>query len=150
MGLLDRVKGTPLNAGRLVLSPTRTYAPLLVPILRERAFDIHGMVHCSGGGQSKTLNFLGPHRVVKNNLFPVPPLFQMIAQCSGSSDEELYRVFNMGHRMEVYLSENEAPSFMEKAESMGIEARCIGYVEHAEAPEVLLTTASGNQVIYRK
>jgi len=150
MGLLDRVENTTLNAGRLVLSPTRTYAPLLVPILRERAFDIHGMVHCSGGGQSKTLNFLGPQRVVKNNLFPVPPLFQMIAQCSGSSDEELYRVFNMGHRMEVYLSEDEAPSFIERAESMGIEARCIGYVEDAEAPEVVLTTASGNQVIYRK
>jgi len=150
MGLLDQVEGTTLNAGRLVLSPTRTYAPLLVPILREHAFDIHGMVHCSGGGQSKTLNFLGSQRVVKNNMFPVPPLFQMIAQCSGSSDEELYRVFNMGHRMEVYLSEDEAPSFIERAESMGIEARCIGYVEDAEAPEVLLTTASGNQVIYRK
>lgn len=150
MGLLDPVEGTTLNAGRLVLSPTRTYAPLLVPILRERAFDIHGLVHCSGGGQSKVLNFLGPVRVVKNNLFPVPPLFKLIAQFSGSSDEELYRVFNMGHRMEVFLAEAEAAPFMARAESLGIEARCIGYVEDAKEPEVVLTTESGNVVVYKK
>jgi len=150
MGLLDPVEGTNLNAGQLVLSPTRTYAPLLLPVLRERAFDIHGLVHCSGGGQSKVLNFLGQHRVVKDNLFPVPPLFRMIARLSGSSDEELYRVFNMGHRMEVYLPENEADSFMDRAESLGIEARRIGFVEDAARAEVVLTTEGGRQIVYRK
>ena len=150
MGLLDPVEGTNLNAGQLVLSPTRTYAPLLLPVLRERAFDIHGLVHCSGGGQSKVLNFLDRHRVVKDKLFPVPPLFRMIARFSGSSDEELYRVFNMGHRMEVYLPEKEADSFMDRAESLGIEARRIGFVEDAARAEVVLTTEGGRQIVYRK
>jgi phosphoribosylformylglycinamidine cyclo-ligase len=150
MGLLDPVEGASLNAGQLVLSPTRTYAPLLVPVLRERAFDIHGLVHCSGGGQSKVLNFLDRHRVVKDNLFPVPPLFRMIARLSGSSDEELYRVFNMGHRMEVYLSEHEAGSFIDRAGSLGIEARRIGFVEEAARAEVVLTTEGRRQIVYRK
>ncbi|MBM3918281.1 MAG: phosphoribosylformylglycinamidine cyclo-ligase [Sphingomonadales bacterium] len=150
MSLQDPVEGTTLNAGQLVLSPTRTYAPLLVPVLRERLIDIHGMVHCSGGGQSKALKFLGNHRVVKDNLFPVPPLFQMISRLSGSSEEELYRVFNMGHRMEVYLPQGEAGEFINRAEALGIEARRIGYVEDSRAPEVVLTTETGQQVVYRK
>jgi len=149
MGLLDPVEGTPLNAGKLVLSPTRTYAPLLIPILRGQLLDIHGMVHCSGGGQSKALNFIGNHRVVKDQLLPVPPLFRLIAQQSGSSEAELYRVFNMGHRMEVYLPEGEADRLIERAAALGIVAQRIGYVEEAPAPEVVIKTATGAEIVYR-
>ena len=149
MGLLDPVEGTPLNAGKLVLSPTRTYAPLLIPILRGQLLDIHGMVHCSGGGQSKALNFIGNHRVVKDQLLPVPPLFRLIAQQSGSSKAELYRVFNMGHRMEVYLPEGEADRLIERAAALGIVAQRIGYVEEAPAPEVVIKTATGAEIVYR-
>lgn len=149
MGLLDPVEGTPLNAGKLVLSPTRTYAPLLIPILRGQLLDIHGMVHCSGGGQSKALNFIGNHRVVKDQLLPVPPLFRLIAQQSGSSEAELYRVFNMGHRMEVYLPEGEAVGLIERAAALGIAAQRIGYVEEAPAPEVVIKTATGAEIVYR-
>jgi phosphoribosylformylglycinamidine cyclo-ligase len=149
MGLLDPVEGTPLNAGKLVLSPTRTYAPLLIPILRGQLLDVHGMVHCSGGGQSKALNFIGNHRVVKDQLLPVPPLFRLIAQQSGSSEAELYRVFNMGHRMEVYLPEGEADRLIERAAALGIVAQRIGYVEEAPAPEVVIKTATGAEIVYR-
>jgi phosphoribosylformylglycinamidine cyclo-ligase len=107
------------------------------------------MVHCSGGGQSKALNFIGNHRVVKDQLLPVPPLFRLIAQQSGSSEAELYRVFNMGHRMEVYLPEGEADRLIERAAALGIVAQRIGYVEEAPAPEVVIKTATGAEIVYR-
>lgn len=135
--LTDPVEGTPLDAGKLVLSPTRTYAPVIKRILDEMRPRIHGMVHCSGGAQTKVMHFVENKHVVKDNLFPVPPLFDLIRRESGTDWAEMYKVFNMGHRMEIYLSPGDAPRVMEIAASMGIESRIVGHVD--EAPENLLT-----------
>ena len=131
--LTDPVEGTGLDAGRLVLSPTRTYAPVIARILRDMRHDIHGMIHCSGGAQTKILHFVGDGiHVVKDNLFPIPPLFKMIHDESGTDWKEMYKVFNMGHRMEIYLPEEYAGRIIEISESMGIPARIVGRVEHGE------------------
>ncbi|MDE7471531.1 MAG: phosphoribosylformylglycinamidine cyclo-ligase, partial [Paramuribaculum sp.] len=135
--LTDPVEGTPLDAGKLVLSPTRTYAPVIKRILDEMRPKIHGMVHCSGGAQTKVMHFVENKHVIKDNLFPVPPLFDLIRRESGTEWAEMYKVFNMGHRMEIYLSPEDAPRVMEIAASMGIESRIVGHVD--EAPENLLT-----------
>jgi len=126
--LTDQVEGIPLNMGKLVLSPTRTYAPLFIPILKSLKDEIHGIVHCSGGAQTKILHFLKRHRVVKDNLFPIPPLFKIIQEESQTDWREMYKVFNMGHRMEIYLPESHAESVFSIAGDFHIDAKIIGRV----------------------
>ena len=144
-GLLDAVEGVPLNAGQLVLSPTRTYAPLIQAILPKWRSRIHGMVHCSGGAQTKVLHFIGNVHVIKDNLFPTPPLFRMIQEASGTDWREMYTVFNMGHRMEIYTDEEAAAAILAEAESMGVDARIIGRCVESNAPRV---TVSGEHGVF--
>ena len=128
--LTDSVEGSPLNAGKLVLSPTRTYAPVVRKLLDLMRHAIHGMVHCTGGAQTKVLHFVGDDcRVVKDNMFPVPPLFKTIQQESGTDWQEMYKVFNMGHRMEIYVSPEDAVRVIEVAKSYDIDARVVGHIE---------------------
>lgn len=142
--LTDKVEGTPLDAGKLVLSPTRTYAPILKPVLEQLGANIHGLVHCSGGAQTKVLHFVDGVRVIKDNLLPVPPLFQLIQESSGTAFKEMYQVFNMGHRMEVYLPEAYAAEVIAISQSFGVEAQVIGRVEAAPETEVQLETPYGS------
>jgi phosphoribosylformylglycinamidine cyclo-ligase len=142
--LLEEIEGAPLNAGKLVLSPTRTYAPVIKKMLENHKNDIHGMVHCSGGAQTKVLHFIDNLHVIKDNLFPVPPLFNMIQKESGTSWEEMYKVFNMGHRMELYVNEDIAKSLIEISESFGIEAKIIGRVESLDCKKVTIKGEKGN------
>ncbi len=126
----DKVEGAPVMAGELVLSPTRTYAPVIKQLLTEMRPKVHGMVHCTGGAQTKVLHFVGDNcRVVKDNLFPIPPLFRIIKEESGTDWQEMYKVFNMGHRMEIYVSPEDAQQVMKVAEGFNIEARIIGHIE---------------------
>ena len=128
--LTDAVEGTPLDAGSLVLSPTRTYAPVVKKLLDELRPKIHGMVHCTGGAQTKVLHFVGENcRVIKDNMFPIPPLFRIIQKESGTDWEEMYKVFNMGHRLEVYVTPADAVRVMEISKSFGIEAQVVGHIE---------------------
>lgn len=130
--LTDAVEGSPLDAGKLVLSPTRTYAPVVTRILKEMRPHIHGMIHCSGGAQTKILHFLDDGmKVVKDNLFPLPPLFRLIQQESQTDWKEMYQVFNMGHRFEIYLPEEYARSIIEISRSFNIDAQIVGRVEAA-------------------
>ena len=129
MKLTDPVKGTGLDAGRLVLSPTRTYAPVISEVLDRFRSKIHGMIHCTGGGQTKVMNFIRDIHVVKNELFDIPPLFRMIQNQSGTSWKEMYEVFNMGHRMELYIPETLAQKVIEIAASYQVDAKVIGYCE---------------------
>ena len=145
-GLTDDVKDSPLNAGKLVLSPTRTYAPVLMPFLAEHRAQVAGMVHCSGGAQTKVLHFLRPGlHVVKDNMMDIPVLFQTIQQESGTSWEEMYKVFNMGHRMEVYTDERTAQALIDLSRSFGIEAQIVGRVERSDesAPKVTIQGPHG-------
>jgi len=132
--LNDPVADTPLDAGKLVLSPTRTYAPVMREVLRELAPVIGGIIHCSGGGQTKILHFLKEGLVVKDQLLPIPPLFNLIQQESGTTWKEMFRVFNMGHRMELYLPEAYANQVISIAQSFGVDAGIIGRVEPSEKP----------------
>ena len=126
----------PVNAGQLVLSPTRTYAPVVKRLLNELRPEIHGMVHCTGGAQTKVLHFVGDDcRVVKDNMFPVPPLFQMIHDCSATDWHEMYQVFNMGHRMEIYVRPEVADKVIAVSKSFNIDAQIVGHVE--EGPKSL-------------
>ena len=130
MRLTDRLEGCPLDAGKLVLSPTRTYAPVIARVLKEvPRTAIHGMVHCSGGGQTKILHFIDNLHIIKDNLFDVPPLFRLIAEQSGTDPREMYKVFNMGHRMELYTDEATAGTIIAISRSFGIEAQIVGRVE---------------------
>jgi phosphoribosylformylglycinamidine cyclo-ligase len=129
--LEDAVEGSPINAGKLVLSPTRTYAPVIKALLAKMREKVHGMVHCSGGAQTKVLHFVTDKHVIKDNMFAVPPLFAMIAKESGTDWKEMYKVFNMGHRMEIYLAPEDAQAVIDLSESMGIEAKIIGRVEES-------------------
>ncbi len=142
-GLTDPVEGAPLDAGRLVLSPTRTYAPVVKAVLSELRPSIHGMVHCSGGAQTKILNFVEGKHVIKDNLFDVPPLFDLIRRESGTDPREMYKVFNMGHRLEMYCVPSAARQIIEIAAGFGIEAKVIGHVEEATAKKLTLATPSG-------
>jgi len=146
--LTDRIEGMPVDIGKLVLSPTRTYAPVVKTILEEMRNSIHGMVHCSGGAQTKILNFIDRLRVVKDNLFPVPPLFGMIQEQSGTSWEEMYKVFNMGHRFEIYVDESMADRIVDISKSYGIDARQVGYVEDNDKKELILKSENGSFVYY--
>lgn len=142
--LTDKVEDSPLDAGKLVLSPTRTYAPVVKKLLDEMRADIHGMIHCSGGAQTKIMNFVGDHiRVVKDNMFPVPPLFKTIQQQSGTDYAEMYKVFNMGHRLEVILPAQLAEKVIAISNSFGIEAKIVGRVEQAEKKELIIKSEFG-------
>lgn len=141
--LTDPVDGTELDAGRLVLSPTRTYAPVIKAILDRMRPQIHGMVHCSGGAQTKVMHFVENKHVIKDNLFPIPPLFKLIQQQSGTDWAEMYKVFNMGHRMEIYVSPENAEEIMRISESFGIEARIVGRVEDAPANRLTIVSENG-------
>lgn len=147
MGLTDEVPGSPLDAGRLVLSPTRTYAPVVKVMLDKMRDKIHGMIHCSGGAQTKILHFLPKGlRVVKDNLFPTPILFRMIQQQSDADWKEMYKVFNMGHRLEVYVNAEDAQRIIEISESFNIPARIVGRVEAVDGntePSVTIISEHG-------
>lgn len=147
--LTDRIEGVPVDAGKMVLSPTRTYAPVMMSAFAELGNDIHGIIHCSGGGQTKILHFLDRYKVIKDNLFETPILFQQIQKHSGTSWKEMYQVFNMGHRMEVYLPENKAQTLISVAESFGVEAKIIGRVEDAETASLEINH-NGEQQTYEK
>lgn len=146
-GLTDSVSGSPLDAGHLVLSPTRTYAPVVKELLSTHRSAVHGMVHCSGGGQTKVLHFVEGVHVVKDQLFPVPVLFETIQKESGTPWNEMYQVFNMGHRMEIYLAPEDAPAAIAAAQKFGIAAQIVGRVEEAPAgakASLELRTPHGN------
>ena len=133
MHLGDKVEGTPLNAGQLVLSPTRTYAPVVKKLLDTMRPKIHGMVHCTGGAQTKVLNFVGENcKVIKDNMFPVPPLFKLIHDESGTDWREMYMVFNMGHRLEVYVSPEDAQTVIDTANGFNIDAQVVGRIEEGK------------------
>ncbi len=142
----DTLPEVPVDVGRLVLSPTRTYAPVMIPLLRELRDKIHGLVHCSGGAQTKVLHFIDRMHVIKDNLFPIPPLFEMIYEQSATTWPEMYKVFNMGHRMEIYLEPAFADRVVSIAKEFGVEARIIGRVESAPEKKVTLRTPQGEFV----
>ena len=145
-GLTDKVEGSPLDAGKLVLSPTRTYAPVIKAVLDRLRPSIHGMIHCSGGAQTKVMNFVSGKHVIKDDFFPIPPLFELIRRESETDPRELYKVFNMGHRFEIYLPAEHAPEVIEISKSFGIAAKVIGRVEEAETNRLTLVTPLGTFV----
>lgn len=132
-----------VNAGKLVLSPTRTYAPVIRKVLDKMRPAIHGMVHCSGGGQTKVMHFIDDLHVIKDNLFPLPPLFELIQKSSGTPWEEMYRVFNMGHRMELYVDEADAAAIIGTASSFNLDARIVGRCESARGRHLTIRSAYG-------
>lgn len=142
--LTDSVEGSPLNAGKLVLSPTRTYAPIVKKILTELPGKVHGMVHCSGGAQTKVLHFVKGLKIIKDNLFEIPPLFRLIQEESGTDWKEMYQVFNMGHRYEVYLPQEYAQEVIDISKSFHVDAQIVGRVEAAEQKEVLIQSPEGS------
>ncbi len=143
-GLTDAVPGVPVDAGKLVLSPTRTYAPVVKAVLDKLGVKaIHGMIHCSGGAQTKILNFVGDVHVIKDDLFSVPPLFELIRVNSGADPAELYKVFNMGHRFEFYCSPESAEEIINIAAGYGVEAKIVGRVEAADKKQLTLVTPYG-------
>ncbi len=141
--LLDTVDGTDLTAGKLVLSPTRTYAPVIRRLLQEMRGEIHGMVHCTGGAQTKVMHFVENKHVIKDNMFPLPPLFKLIQEQSDTDWAEMYKVFNMGHRMEVYLPSDKAGMVIDIAREFNIDARIIGRVEDAPASSLTIRSEFG-------
>ena len=132
-----------LNAGKLVLSPTRTYAPIIKKILDQHRDDIHGMVHCSGGAQTKVLHFVENVHVIKDNLFPIPPLFEMIQKESGTDWKEMYKVFNMGHRMEIYVAPEVAEEIIAISKSFNVDAQIVGRVEANQGKKLTITSPYG-------
>jgi phosphoribosylformylglycinamidine cyclo-ligase len=142
--LTDKVEDSPLDAGKLVLSPTRTYAPVVKRLLDEMRSDIHGMIHCSGGAQTKIMNFVGDNiRIVKDNMFPVPPLFKTIQQQSGTDYAEMYKVFNMGHRLEVVLPPALADKVIAISKDFNIEAQIVGRIESSDKKELIIKSEFG-------
>jgi phosphoribosylformylglycinamidine cyclo-ligase len=141
--LTDKIDGTPLDAAKLVLSPTRTYAPIIKKILDKHRHDIHGMVHCSGGAQTKILHFIDDLHVIKDNMFDVPPLFKLIQKESGTSWQEMYKVFNMGHRMEIYVSKELANDIIEISQSFNVDAKIIGRVERSSEKKLTIKSNFG-------
>jgi phosphoribosylformylglycinamidine cyclo-ligase len=146
MNLTDPTDVEGVNAGKMVLSPTRTYAPVIKKILEKYRGEIHGMVHCSGGAQTKVMNFVDGLHVVKDNLFEIPPLFKMIKEQSGTSWREMYKVFNMGHRMELYVPEKVAGRLIEISESFGVGAKIVGRCENAPEPKLTIISEAGEFV----
>jgi len=142
--LTETLEGVPIDIGKLVLSPTRTYAPIIQKIFSEMGSNsIHGMVHCSGGAQTKILHFVDNLHIVKDNLFPVPPLFDMIQKESGTSGREMYQVFNMGHRMELYVSPDKAEEIIAISKSFNVDAQVVGHVASAPIKKLTLKTPYG-------
>ncbi|WP_395047776.1 AIR synthase related protein [Flavobacterium sp.] len=142
--LTDKVENSPIDAGKLVLSPTRTYAPIIKKILENYTpNEIHGMVHCSGGAQTKILHFIDNLHVIKDNLFPVPPLFKLIQEQSKTDWKEMYQVFNCGHRMEIYVPENIANNIIEISKSFGVDAQIVGRVEANENKKLTIQSEYG-------
>ncbi|WP_340153667.1 AIR synthase related protein [uncultured Marivirga sp.] len=144
--LTDSVEGVELDAGKLVLSPTRTYAPVIKKILEELPDKVAGMVHCSGGAQTKVLHFVEGLHIIKDNLFPTPPLFKMIQEESKTDWKEMYKVFNMGHRMELYVDEADAQAIIDISNSFNIEAQIIGRVESSAQKQVTVKSEHGEFV----
>ena len=141
--LSDPTEVPEMNIGKYLLSPTRTYAPVIAAMLSAHRQDLHGMIHCSGGGQTKILHFLGNQHVVKDNLFPIPPLFRIIQEQSATPWKEMYRVFNMGHRFELYVPDEVAAELIRIAASFDLEARIIGRVEPSAGPSLTIRTVNG-------
>ena len=140
----DRIKNSPLNAGKLVLSPTRTYAPLIKKIFEEiERKKINGIIHCSGGAQTKILHFIDKLHIIKDNLFDLPPVFKLIQQESGTSWKEMYQVFNMGHRMEIYTDRSTADKIINISNGFNIEAKIVGRVEDSKNKKLTITTTYG-------
>ncbi len=137
-----------LDIGKLVLSPTRTYAPLFMKILPEWRHKIHGVVHCSGGAQTKVMHFLKQGHIIKDNLFDLPPLFQIIQKCSGTDWKEMYQVFNMGHRMEFYVPEEVANPIIEASVQLGLDARIVGRVEPMTGKKLTIRSFAGEFTYY--
>lgn len=144
MMLTEQIKGLGIDAGKLVLSPTRTYSPVIKDILNELRPNIHGLIHCSGGAQTKILHFVENLRIVKNNMFQVPTLFKLIQEQSHTDWHEMYKVFNMGHRMEIYLPEKYAHRIIEISQSYNIEAQIIGHVEQSTNKELIIESEFGS------
>ena len=143
VSLTDAVEGVDCNAGKLVLSPTRTYAPVIKRLLDEMRSAVHGMVHCSGGAQTKIMHFVENKHVIKDNLFPIPPLFKLIHEQSGTDWKEMYKVFNMGHRMEIYVSAENAQAVIDIARSFDIDARIVGRVEDSDSNKLTIKSEFG-------
>ena len=147
MKLTDEIENLGINAGKLVLSPTRTYAPIILNIIKNLKGHINGMVHCSGGAQTKILHFLGDGlKVVKNNLFPTPPLFDLIHNQSNTDWDEMYKVFNMGHRMELYLPEKYANEVIDISRSFNVDAQVVGFVEKSEERGLVIESDYGRHI----
>ena len=145
--LTDQVEGSPLNAGKLVLSPTRTYSPVVKKVIEEiNVTAIHGMIHCSGGAQAKVLHYIDQLHVIKDNLFTIPPLFKLIQEESETDWKEMYQVFNCGHRLEIYLDEKNAQAIIDISRSFGIDAQIIGRVEASEKKQVTIKSEKGEFV----
>jgi phosphoribosylformylglycinamidine cyclo-ligase len=148
--LQDTPDGLPdgINVGKLLLSPTRTFAPVMKEILERHFDDVHGLIHCSGGGQTKCLKYLpGPMRIVKDDFFDIPPVFRMIQQASGSDDREMFQVFNMGCRMEIYTNPGSAAHMLTIARHWGVEAKIIGRVEESAKKELVIAV-NGGRLVY--
>jgi phosphoribosylformylglycinamidine cyclo-ligase len=143
MRLTDPTEIKDVDAGRLVLSPARTYAPVIKRILDEMRPSVHGMIHCTGGAQTKIMHFIDKLHIVKDNMFPVPPLFRMIQSNSGTPWEEMYKVFNMGHRMEIYVSPQDASSVIDIARSFELDARIIGHIDASESKQLTIISEFG-------
>jgi phosphoribosylformylglycinamidine cyclo-ligase len=141
--LTDAVEGSPIDAGKLVLSPTRTYAPIIRHVLANFREDIHGMVHCSGGAQTKVLHFVDDLHIIKDNLFDCPPLFRMIQESSKTPWEEMYKVFNMGHRMEIYCKPAAAQAIIKASKSFNVDAQIVGRCESASGKKLTITSEFG-------
>ncbi|MEQ8623938.1 MAG: AIR synthase-related protein [Vicingaceae bacterium] len=141
--LTDEVDGSPIDAGQLVLSPTRTYAPIIAEVLKSHRKNINGMVHCSGGAQTKVLHFVDNVHVIKDDLFDLPPLFRLIQEESGTSWEEMYKVFNMGHRMEIYLPKEYAEEVIAISKSFNVDAKIVGRVEKASKRKLTIKSEHG-------
>jgi len=143
LSLTDPIPGSPLDAGRLVLSPTRTYAPVIIPMLKAHRKHISGIIHCSGGAQTKVLHFIDSLSVIKDNLFEIPPLFRTIQEQSGTDWQEMYEVFNMGHRMEIYCDQEVADELIQIAHSFDLGAQVVGYVADSSEKSVKISTPNG-------
>ncbi len=143
MKLTDEIENLGIDAGKLVLSPTRTYAPVIKTILEKLRPQIHGMIHCSGGAQTKVLHFVENVKITKNNMFPVPPLFKLIHEQSGTDWKEMYKVFNMGHRMEIYIAPEYAEEVIAISKSFNIDAQIVGFVEKSDKAELVIESEFG-------
>ena len=141
--LTDKIKELNIDAGKLVLSPTRTYAPVIKKVLETMRKDIHGMVHCGGGGQTKIMHFIDNMHVIKDDLFPVPPLFRMIQEQSGTAWHDMYKVFNMGHRFEIYTNQESAERIIEISAGFNLEAKIIGHCEFSSKKKLTISSKNG-------